>query len=219
MRLRRPQRIQGSDGIEFRRPTLCGRDHRPQGFQVRARFGQPACAQGRGGRLGFFRSAAHGNGLKFILGIRSARRRLPEDLPPPFAEHLAQLRWDAFHCEAEALTRLQFIPGRRHESGELVVTNLPQVALMPIESRGLNAFPAALGSVVGEVHDAHMGVQLRVECPVGVMGDDGRHHIAGATVEILTGAPHAGRGQRFHLPQRLRHRFLPPAADPVVATH
>ena len=64
-----------------------------------------------------------------------------------------------------------------------------------------------------------MGVQLRVECPVGVMGDDGRHHIAGATVEILTGAPHAGRGQCFHLPQRLLDRFLPPAADPVVTTH
>ena len=87
---------------------------------------------------------------------------------------------------------------------------------MPVESGRLDALPPLFASVESEVHDAHVGVQLGVKRPVGVMGDDRRDHLTRAPVGVLAAPPHAGRRQCFRFFERLSHGFLPPLSDPFV---
>ena len=87
-----------------------------------------------------------------------------------------------------------------HLLGEFVVTDFPKIPLMPVEPGWLDALPASLGRIVSQVHDAQVRVQLRVERPVGVVGHDGSHHVAGEPVGVLARPPDTRRRDGFDFP-------------------
>ena len=165
----------------------------------------------------FFLPRLTGDGLQRLLGLCTQHTGPDKNGAAAFAETLAEFGGNTLHVESDAPERFQFVAGFSHPPGEPVVAHLPEVPLVP-EIRGrLDALPAVLRPVKRDVHDAEVGVQLRVQRPAGVMGDDGRHHGAGDPVLVCSRPPDPGRRDGLDLAQGLTDRLLPPLSDAAVA--
>jgi hypothetical protein len=171
-RKRRPGRASGA------------RNERAQVVQFIARGLQPAGAElGRSG-VHLRGAAPGGDGLQGILGGNPLRRGLALDVGATPAETFAEFCGHALDCEAESGRRFQLIARGAEAAGQPGVAHLTEECLVPVETGRLDALPAVLRRIEGRVHDAHMGVQLRVEFPTGFVGDDGGHEIAGHPVAV-----------------------------------
>src|ERR1700690_1329408 len=82
----------------------------------------------------------------------------------------------------------------------------------------LQRLPPLLHRIKGCVEHDAMRVQMRVEGTRGVMGEQGRHKIAGGTVAMPATSPNAGCGKCFEFPQCRPDSMIVSRNDPFICT-